>query len=54
MEKVYRIAFGRFMQETNSFSTVLTTLDDFKRTHYIEGHNLINICMPQNTEVEGF
>lgn len=54
MEKVYRIAFGRFMQETNSFSTVLTTLDDFKRTHYVEGHNLINMCMPQNTEVEGF
>lgn len=55
MEKVYRIAFGRFMQETNSFSTVPTTLEDFKRTHYIEeGSQLINICMPQNTEVEGF
>lgn len=52
--KTYRIAYGRFMQETNSFSPVLTTAEDFKRTHYLEGRNLEFACHSKNTEVKGF
>ncbi len=54
MTKKYRIGFGRFMQETNSFSSVPTTLDDFKRTHFVEGAELLEICEPKKWEVKGF
>lgn len=53
-QKKYRIAFGRFMHETNSFSPVETTLEDFKRTHYVEGDELLKACQPENEEVKGF
>jgi microcystin degradation protein MlrC len=52
--KKYRIAFGRFMHETNSFSPVETTIEDFKRTHYVEGQELLIACQPENEEVKGF
>lgn len=42
------------MQETNSFSPVLTTENDFKRTHYLEGQDLEFACQAKNTEVKGF
>lgn len=53
-KKKYRIAFGRFMHETNSFSSVDTTLEDFKRTHYVEGEELLKIVHPKEEEVKGF
>ncbi len=52
--KKYRIAFGRFMHETNSFSSVDTTLEDFKRTHYVEGEELLKVMNPKEEEVKGF
>lgn len=53
-KKKYKIAFGRFMHETNSFSSVDTTLEDFKRTHYTEGEELLKVCDPKEWEVKGF
>lgn len=53
-KKKYRIAFGRFMHETNSFSPVETTIEDFKRTHFVEGDDLLKVCQPENEEVKGF
>jgi len=49
-----RIAFGRLNQETNALSPVVTTLDDFKRTHYVEGDALLACCQPKAAEVKGF
>jgi len=47
-----RIGFGRFMQETNSFSSVLTTKSDFK--HFITGNQLLEACKPGQWEIKGF
>lgn len=49
-----RLAFGRFMQESNSFSSVPTTREDFERTHYREGAALLEACQQGQWEVEGF
>jgi microcystin degradation protein MlrC len=49
-----RLAFGRMMQESNSFSTVPTTREDFERTHYLEGPELMQACQQGQWEVEGF
>ncbi len=45
-----RIAYGRFMQEVNSFSPVPTTLADF--THFIEGEELEQACQPGQWEIK--
>ena len=37
-----RIAFGRLMQETNSFSSVPTTRDDFARNHLVAGEDRVH------------
>ncbi len=49
-----RIAFGRFMQETNAFSTVLTTGHDFARSHLIADQTLLKACEPNVWEVTGY
>lgn len=49
-----RIAFGRLMQETNSFSSVPTTRVDFERNHLVAGSALLAACQPDAWEVEGF
>ncbi|MGV3524460.1 MAG: M81 family metallopeptidase [Candidatus Sericytochromatia bacterium] len=49
-----RIAFGRLMQETNSFSSVLTTRADFERNHLLAGAELLQACQPGEWEVTGF
>lgn len=49
-----RIAFGRLMQESNSFSSVPTTREDFERNHLLAGPELLQACQPGNWEVEGF
>ena len=49
-----RIAFGRVMQETNSFSSVATTRLDFERNHLLAGEALLAACQPGAWEVEGF
>lgn len=50
----YRLAFGRFMCETNSFSSVETTRADFERTHWMEGQELLQACQPHQWEAKGF
>lgn len=42
------------MQETNSFSSVLTTRADFERNHLVAGDELLQACQPKQWEVEGF
>lgn len=52
MQPKLRIAFGRFMQESNSFSPILTKFSDF--THYTEGNELLQACQRGNWEIKGF
>lgn len=54
MSRKLRIAFARIAQETNALSPVETTLDDFKRTHFIEGDALLRACLPGGHEAPGF
>ncbi len=58
-----RLAFARVNQETNALSPVLTTLADFKATHWLEGPQLLAACgrkpmevlgMFRNAELSGF
>ena len=51
-QKPLRIAYGRFMQESNSFSPVPTVIADFK--HFIEGAELETACIPGNWEIPSF
>jgi microcystin degradation protein MlrC len=48
-----RIAYGRISQETNAFSPVLTTIDDFERFHYLRGSELAHACGRRGEEVAG-
>jgi microcystin degradation protein MlrC len=50
---VKRIAFARFMQESNSLSPVPTTLADFESSHYLEGDALYR-AVTDGPEVPGF
>lgn len=50
----HRIAFARVNQETNALSPVLTTLDDFKSTHFVEGEELLRRCSPGGREIPEF
>lgn len=52
--KELRIAYGRFMQESNSFSSVLTRREDFERNHLVFGADLAEGCQPGAWEVQGF
>jgi microcystin degradation protein MlrC len=50
-----RIAYGRIMQESNAFSPLPTTLEDFQRTHLHEGHDLARRVVDKHVhEVDGF
>ncbi|MBX3467409.1 MAG: M81 family metallopeptidase [Planctomycetes bacterium] len=48
-----RIAYGRLCQETNAFSPVPSTLDDFQRLHLLEGEALAAACARSGHEVPG-
>jgi len=51
--KKFRIAFARFMQESNSFSPIDSTLDDFN--HFVEGQELLERCIRRRKwEIDGF
>ncbi len=52
MRKKLKLAFGRINQETNALSTVLTTLDDFKATHFVDGADLLHSCERSATELK--
>jgi len=49
-----RIAYARIAQESNCFSPVLTTMEDFERTHFLEGARLAYAASKAGEEVEGF
>ncbi len=49
-----RIAFLRIAQETNALSPVLTSIDDFRRTHFFEHGDLLDRCQPRGEEAPGF
>jgi microcystin degradation protein MlrC len=48
-----RIAYGRINQETNAFSPVPTTVEDFRALHFVEGPALAALCGRGRHEVEG-
>ncbi len=48
-----RIAYGRLCQETNAFSPVPSTLEDFRRLHLLEGDDLARAASPSGHEVPG-
>jgi len=48
-----RIAYGRIAQETNAFSPVPCTLEDFRRFHWVEGSQLDRITSRWGAEVPG-
>lgn len=54
MSRKVRIAFARIAQESNALSPVVSTLADFKRTHFLRGQKLLNAVMPKGEEVKGF
>jgi microcystin degradation protein MlrC len=49
-----RIAFARVQQETNTLSPVLTTMEDFAKTHLLGGDALLGAIEPDVVEAEGF
>lgn len=53
MSKPLRIAYGRLCQETNAFSPVPTTLEDFRRMHLLEGDALHRATGRLGAEVPG-
>ncbi len=49
-----RVAYLRVSQETNAFSPVLTEVEDFRRTHWLEGEELGRAASPEGMEAPGF
>lgn len=54
VQRPKRIAYARVAQESNALSPVLTTLDDFRRTHFLEGARLERACGRFGFETKGF
>jgi microcystin degradation protein MlrC len=54
MKRKLRIAFARIAQETNALSPLATTMEDFQRTHFVEGEALLHGCSPGGDEAPGF
>lgn len=52
-ERKLRIAYCRINQETNALSPVLTTMEDFRRTHFLEGDAVARAASPLRAELEG-
>lgn len=49
-----RVAYARISQESNALSPILTTLEDFERTHLVDGPALGPACEAWGDEVPGF
>ena len=49
-----RIAFARVSQESNAFSALPSTLEDFRRTHWFTGDELIDRGSRRGHEAPGF
>ena len=50
----YRVLVGQFMHETNTFSRLVTTLDDYRRRWLIEGGAMIPHFTGTRNEVGGY
>ena len=50
----FRVAVGQIYQETNSFSSRLTGISDFRCRYLVEGSQLINSLRGTRTEIGGF
>jgi microcystin degradation protein MlrC len=50
----YRVLVGQFMHETNTFSKLVTTLDDYRRRWLIEGEAMIPHFTGTRNEVGGY
>ncbi|HJL28261.1 MAG TPA: M81 family metallopeptidase, partial [Polyangiaceae bacterium LLY-WYZ-15_(1-7)] len=48
-----RLAFGRLFSETNAFSPVPTTREDFARLHLVEGADVERVARPWQPELAG-
>ena len=49
-----RIAFLRIALEANCFSPVHSTVEDFRKLHWLEGDELLRACAPLAQEAKGF
>ncbi len=49
-----RIAYLRIAQESNALSPILSTFEDFARTHYLEGKALAEATSPRGWEMKEF
>ncbi len=54
MSRRLRVAYARVAQETNALSPLRTTLDDFRRMHFVEGEALARGCARFGNEAPGF
>jgi microcystin degradation protein MlrC len=49
-----RIGFARINQETNALSPMTTQFEDFEKTHYLQGPELLQACSKGGYEARGF
>src|SRR6478735_4616524 len=50
----YRVLIAQFMHETNTFSKLPTTLDDYRKRWLIEGEAMVGRFMGTRNEVGGY
>lgn len=53
MSRALRIGYCRINQESNALCPVLTTMEDFRRTHLLAGEELRRVTSPLRYEVQG-
>ena len=49
-----RIAFARIFQEANAFSPLPSGPENFRRFHWLEGEELLEVCGRANKEIKGY
>jgi len=49
-----RLVIGEIMQETNSFSSITASVEDFENCIFLEGNEILQKLKDTNTEVAGF
>ncbi len=50
----YRVLIAQFMHETNTFSKLPTTLDDYRRRFLVEGEAMVPKFRGTKNEVGGY
>jgi microcystin degradation protein MlrC len=54
MAMAYRVLIAGFMHETNTFSKLLTTLDDYRRRIFVEGEDMVAKFKGTRNEIGGY